>query len=122
MFYVGAGQGHSVIHHEVTASTSIVHSALHAFLSFLLGQRCIAPPFKSHSMAPVYLSCSLLLPLQGWQYGTVFKHLQYKREGGRASQRFGDVVRRRQWRQVSCTGAAGEALPGCFFGDFVQPT
>jgi hypothetical protein len=113
MYDVGAGQGHGVTRHEVTACTSIVvHIALHAFLSVSLGPRCIAPLFKSHSMLPVYLSCSLLSSLQGWQYGTVFKHLQYKREGGRASQRFGDVVRRRQWRQVSCRGAAGEALPG----------
>ncbi len=34
---------------------------------------------------------------EGWQYGTVFKHLEYKRAGGRASQRFGDTVRRRRW-------------------------
>lgn len=36
---------------------------------------------------------------QGWQYGTVFKHLQYKRAGGRASQRFGDLCRRRAWQR-----------------------
>lgn len=34
---------------------------------------------------------------EGWQYGTVFKHLEYKRAGGRASRRFGDIVRRRRW-------------------------
>ncbi|KAI8107869.1 hypothetical protein M9435_002896 [Picochlorum sp. BPE23] len=34
---------------------------------------------------------------EGWQYGTVFKHLEYKRAGGRASRRFGDTVRRRRW-------------------------
>ena len=37
---------------------------------------------------------------EGWQYGTVFKHLQFKRAGGRASQRFGDTVRRRKWKRV----------------------
>ncbi|KAG7675249.1 hypothetical protein Ndes2437A_g00453 [Nannochloris sp. 'desiccata'] len=36
---------------------------------------------------------------EGWQYATVFKHLQYKRPGGRASQRFGDTCRRRAWRR-----------------------
>lgn len=36
---------------------------------------------------------------EGWQYGTVFGHLHNKRAGGRASQRFGDVVRRRRWRR-----------------------
>jgi hypothetical protein len=36
---------------------------------------------------------------EGWQYATVFKHLQYKRPGGRASQRFGDTCRRRAWRK-----------------------
>lgn len=38
---------------------------------------------------------------EGWQYGTVFHHLDQKRAGGRASQRFGDVVRRRIWRRKS---------------------
>jgi hypothetical protein len=36
---------------------------------------------------------------EGWQYGTVFGHLHNKRAGGRASQRFGDAVRRRRWRR-----------------------
>lgn len=36
---------------------------------------------------------------EGWQYGTVFHHLEHKRAGGRASQRFGDVVRRRLWKR-----------------------
>jgi hypothetical protein len=38
---------------------------------------------------------------EGWQYATVFKHLQYKRPGGRASQRLGDTCRRRAWRRRS---------------------
>ena len=37
---------------------------------------------------------------EGWQYGTVFRHLEYKRAGGRASQRLGDTVRRRLWRRA----------------------
>lgn len=36
---------------------------------------------------------------EGWQYGTVFHHLEQKRSGGRASQRLGDVVRRRLWKR-----------------------
>lgn len=33
----------------------------------------------------------------GWRYASVFKHLEYERQGGRASQRLGDLVRRRRW-------------------------
>lgn len=36
---------------------------------------------------------------EGWQYATVFKHLQSPRPGGRASRRFNDGVRRRAWRR-----------------------
>lgn len=46
---------------------------------------------------------------EGWQYGTVFKHLEYKRAGGRSSARFGDTVRRRLWRR-RC-GSDSEAAP-----------
>eukprot|EP00887_Chlorella_sp_A99_P004794 scaffold4.g4794.t1 len=42
----------------------------------------------------------------GWQYATVFKHLDYKRPGGRASQRFGDLVRRRLWQRRAGAGTA----------------
>lgn len=38
---------------------------------------------------------------EGWQYGTVFNHLDHKRPGGRASQRLGDMVRRRKWKRKS---------------------
>jgi len=47
---------------------------------------------------------------EGWQYGTVFHHLEHERAGGRASQRLGDVVRRRVWvpRQGASNGQRGE--------------
>ncbi|KAL0037996.1 hypothetical protein WJX79_008937 [Trebouxia sp. C0005] len=35
----------------------------------------------------------------GYQYASVFKHFDYAREGGRASQRATDFVRRRLWRK-----------------------
>ncbi|KAL0036871.1 hypothetical protein WJX77_003190 [Trebouxia sp. C0004] len=35
----------------------------------------------------------------GYQYASVFKHFDYAREGGRASQRAADFVRRRLWRK-----------------------
>lgn len=44
---------------------------------------------------------------EGWQYGTVFHHLEHKRSGGRASQRFGDVVRRRLWRRTRDGNVSG---------------
>lgn len=51
---------------------------------------------------------------EGWQYGTVFHHLEHKRAGGRASQRLGDLVRRRLWRRkkggVSTTGSLSASL------------
>ncbi|PSC76092.1 Sn1-specific diacylglycerol lipase beta [Micractinium conductrix] len=46
---------------------------------------------------------------EGFQYATVFKHLEYKRAGGRSSARFGDTVRRRLWRR--CASPAGAAAP-----------
>jgi len=50
---------------------------------------------------------------EGWQYATVFKHLQYKRPGGRASQRFGDTCRRRLWRRRSDrSDGIGEGISG----------
>ena len=48
---------------------------------------------------------------EGWQYATVFKHLEYKRAGGRASQRFGDTVRRRLWRRDDLMGRDREVHP-----------
>lgn len=52
---------------------------------------------------------------EGWQYGTVFNHLLFKRAGGRASQRWGDMVRRRKWRRQqaapAAAGAAAAAAP-----------
>lgn len=42
---------------------------------------------------------------EGWKYGTVFRHLQSERPGGRASQRLGDVVRRRLWVRRQDGGA-----------------
>lgn len=47
---------------------------------------------------------------EGWQYGTVFKHLQFKRAGGRASQRFGDTVRRRKWKRVEKDQIQGDQV------------
>eukprot|EP00890_Picochlorum_soloecismus_P001589 jgi/Picsp_1/2430/NSC_05890-R1_alpha beta-hydrolase len=47
---------------------------------------------------------------EGWQYGTVFKHLQFKRAGGRASQRFGDTVRRRKWKRVEKDQMQGDQV------------
>lgn len=44
---------------------------------------------------------------EGWQYGTVFHHLGNDRPGGRASQRLGDVVRRRVWVRKKEDGASG---------------
>ncbi|KAK9827419.1 hypothetical protein WJX74_000870 [Apatococcus lobatus] len=35
---------------------------------------------------------------EGWRYGSVFRHLDNNREGGRASCRTSDFVRRRTWR------------------------
>ncbi|KFM27528.1 Sn1-specific diacylglycerol lipase beta [Auxenochlorella protothecoides] len=46
---------------------------------------------------------------EGWQYGTVFKHLEYKRPGGRSTPRFGDVVRRRLWRRRPEAAEAADA-------------
>jgi hypothetical protein len=40
---------------------------------------------------------------EGWQYSTSFEHLTVKRAGGRASQRLGDVVRRRAWKRIGAT-------------------
>jgi hypothetical protein len=50
---------------------------------------------------------------EGWQYATVFKHLEYKRPGGRASQRFGDTCRRRAWKRqqdITSNGVAAISL------------
>lgn len=44
---------------------------------------------------------------EGWKYGTVFRHLQSERPGGRVSQRLGDVVRRRLWVRRQDGGALG---------------
>ncbi|KAL4425884.1 hypothetical protein ABPG75_009900 [Micractinium tetrahymenae] len=52
---------------------------------------------------------------QGWQHATVFKHLEYKRPGGRAVRRFNDTVRRRLWRRRAGSAAADApavAVPG----------
>ena len=44
---------------------------------------------------------------EGWKYGTVFRHFKSERPGGRASQRLGDVVRRRLWVRRRDDGGIG---------------
>ncbi|BDA50637.1 probable Sn1-specific diacylglycerol lipase alpha at N-terminal half [Coccomyxa sp. Obi] len=44
---------------------------------------------------------------EGWVYGSVFKHLEYSRPGGRSSQRAGDFVRRRLWRRKAASQSSG---------------
>lgn len=39
--------------------------------------------------------------VEGWQYATVFNHLDQGRPGGRASRRLWDMVRRRVWQRVT---------------------
>ena len=45
----------------------------------------------------------------GWRYASVFKHLEYERQGGRASQRLGDLVRRRRWVRASSSSSSSAA-------------
>ncbi|KAK9788836.1 hypothetical protein WJX73_008421 [Symbiochloris irregularis] len=49
---------------------------------------------------------------EGWQYASVFKHLEYDRPGGRASHRATDFVRRRCWKLQEAERPASTAQQG----------
>ena len=82
------------------------------------GERCLfggvpPPPCTlPHGSAPQPSRCIILkVPMHPpcFAHPAVFKHLEYKRAGGRSSARFGDTVRRRLWRR--CASPAGAAAP-----------
>ncbi|KAK9824447.1 hypothetical protein WJX72_010311 [[Myrmecia] bisecta] len=66
-----------------------------------------APPQEGSELwEPVVLQST---DAEGWQYASFFKHFESPREGGRASQRAGDFVRRRQWRRTDTTSGSAPA-------------